>query len=150
MKTASVFFSIILLLLTQALFSQDSRANKDQSAGRSSISRLPEKMPVSTSQLQSVFNYRQGDQVKLFLNDSFQVEGVVTERVVRQSGVISVNIKSPQYPGVLFNFSRQKEDGSDKIQARILDPKTKDALVLFRDNNQYFLKQTPKEKLIAE
>lgn len=150
MKTACVFLTILLLLLTHTSFSQDTRENKDKSAGRSSLSRLPEKMPVSISQLQSIFNYSQGDKVHLMLNDSFQVDGLVTERVVRNSGVISINIKSAQYPGVLFNFSRKKDAGQDIFQARILDPRTKDGLLLHKENSQYFLHQTPKEKLIAE
>ena len=150
MKTVLLFTYLVILSLS-SVSAQERKENKDHSQGKSSLKNLPDKSEVSTSALQSIFHRKQGETIAIRFNENLVVTGTILEKVKHNSGTTSVNLKSADYPGVLFNFSSQKNiKGEEIIQARILSRQSADALVLIKENNRYFLKHTPQDKLIAE
>ena len=150
MKTVLLFTYLVILSLS-SVSAQERKENKDHSQGKSSLKNLPDKSEVSTSALQSIFYRKQGETIAIRFNENLVVTGTILEKVKHNSGTTSVNLKSADYPGVLFNFSSQKNiKGEEIIQARILSRQSADALVLIKENNRYFLKHTPQDKLIAE
>ncbi|HSB94682.1 MAG TPA: hypothetical protein VLC28_16275 [Flavitalea sp.] len=151
MKTI-LLFTFLFLIGYSSNFAQERKENKDKSPGKaSSLKNLPDKSEVSTIALQSIFHGKQGETVSIRLNEELTVTGTIVEKVTHNSGTTAVNLKSNDYPGVLFNFSSSKgRNGEEVIQARILSRQSPDALVLIKENNRYFLKHTPQDKLIAE
>jgi hypothetical protein len=150
MKTF-VLFTFLLIAGFSYTSAQERKENKDKSQGKSSsLKNLPDRSPVSTSELQAIFHSKQGETISIRFNEDLVVTGTVQEKVQHNSGTTSINLKSADYPGVLFNFSSQKKGGEEIIQARILSRQSPDALVLIKENNRYFLKHTPQDKLIAE
>jgi hypothetical protein len=151
MKTILLFALLFIVAFPASSSAQERKENKDKSLGKSSIKNIPDKTPVSTSELQSIFRKKQGETISVRFNDDLIVTGTIQEKVQHNSGTTSINFKSPDYPGVLFNFSSQKKgNGEEFIQARIISRQSADALVLIKENNRYFLKHTPQDKLIAE
>lgn len=149
MKTVSLL--LLLQIITAQAFAQDRKENRDKGQGRTEYFRnFPEKQEVNSSILQRIFQYKAGDKVNLTLSDSLTLRGVVLENVTHSSGVISVNIQSPEYPGLLFNFSKPSGNSTQPIRARIVGRNVTDALLLVQENNRYYLRQTPKDKLIVE
>jgi hypothetical protein len=151
MKTIALI-TVLVLLGSTSTFAQEKKPNQDKSHGKSSsLKELPDKAPVNTVALQSIFKRKKGETVEIRFNEDLIVTGTILEKVSHNSGATSINLKSPDYPGVFFNFSSQKKaNGEEIIQARILSRQSTDALVLIKENNRYFLKHTPQDKLIAE
>ena len=151
MKTA-IILTLLILLGSMTSIAQDRKENKEKSSTKSSpLKELPDKTAVNTVALQSIFKHKQGETLDIRFNEDLVVRGTILEKVSHSSGAISVNLKSPDYPGVLFNFSSQKNPkGEEIIQARIFSRESPDALVLIKEDNRYFLKHTPQDKLIAE
>jgi hypothetical protein len=146
-----LLFTLLVIVGFSSSSAQERKENKEKSQGKSSLKDLPDKSPVSTSELQSIFRSKQGETIAIRFNEDLVVTGTILEKVQHNSGTTSVNLKSADYPGVLFNFSSQKSSkGEEIIQARILSRQSADALVLIKENNRYFLKHTPQDKLIAE
>ena len=151
MKTI-LFITFLVLLGSASSFAQERKQNQEKSLGKSSsLKELPDKAPVHTVALQSIFKRRQGETIDIRFNEDLLVTGTIIEKVTHNSGATSINLQSPDYPGVLFNFSTQKTSkGEEIIQARIFSRQSTDALVLVKENNRYFLKHIPQDKLIAE
>ncbi len=150
MKTFLLFTLLVIAAFPTSSLAQETKENKDKSQGKSSLKNIPDRSPVSTSELQSIFHKKQGDTISVRFNEDLIVSGTIQEKVKHSSGTTSINLKSTDYPGVLFNFSIQKKGGEEIIQARIISRQSPDALVLIKENNRYFLKHTPQDKLIAE
>ena len=145
----------ILLLFAPWLLpcsAQVRNPNEDKSASKtSSLSQLPDKAEVSGIALQSIFGRKKGESISVNLNEHLLLNGTVVENVQHSSGGISINIKSAEYPGVLFNFSRTKDSkGEELFRGRIISRGSGDALMLVKEDHRYFLNRIPQDKLIAE
>ena len=120
MKTA-ILLTLLIILGSTYSFAQDRKENKEKSSNKSSsLKELPDKTAVNTVALQSIFKYKKGETLDIRFNEDLIVRGTIQEKVLHNSGATSINLKSPDYPGVLFNFSTQKnQKGEEIIQARI-------------------------------
>src|SRR4030095_16114529 len=108
MKTA-ILLTLLTLLGSSTSFAQDRKENKEKSSTKSStLKELPDKTAVNTVALQSIFKHKQRETLDIRFNEELIVRGTILEKVSHNSGATSVNLKSPDYPGVLFNFSTQK------------------------------------------
>ena len=71
-----------------------------------------------------------------------EATGEVIARVQRTENLQSINIRSTNYPGALFNISIiTQADNSKKISGRIIHPQSGDVLILTEENNRYFLRK---------
>ena len=150
MKTILLITLLAITAFPPSSLAQEKKEDKEKSQGKTSLKDIPDKSLVSTTELQSIFHKKQGEIISVRFNEDLVVTGTIQEKVKHNSGTTSINLKSPDYPGVLFNFSSQKKGGEELIQARIISRQSPDALVLIKENNRYFLKHTPQDKLIAE
>ena len=114
------------------------------------FSRLPEKFECDFTVLKTVSSSRTEDQVTLQFG-KFTFTGQVAERVQKSAYVESVNIRSTNYPGALFNISIHNQPGQpQRITGRIINPQSGDVLVLVEENNRYYLQKVPQKFFMTE
>jgi len=115
------------------------------------FSHLPEKIACNFAELQKVFYDKKADSISMKLSGQFTFEGEVMEKVQRSSGSLSLNLRSVNYPGTIFNITFTSRPGkSPKITGRIFNPKSGDVLILSEENNQYFLLKQPQQFFMTE
>jgi hypothetical protein len=111
---------------------------------------LPEKFECTLPELEKASASRTTDKITLQFG-KFVFAGEVTARVQRSENVQSINIRSTNYPGALFNISiTTGADNSRHISGRIIHPQSGDVLVLTEENNRYFLRKQPQKFFMTE
>jgi hypothetical protein len=115
------------------------------------FSHLPEKITCNPQELQKVFYGRKADSISMKLSAQFLFEGEVVEKVQHTADLLSINVRSVNYPGTIFNITFTSRPGkSPKITGRIFNPQSGDVLILTEENNQYFLLKQPQQFFMTE
>jgi hypothetical protein len=111
---------------------------------------LPEKFECTLPELEKASASRTTDKVSLQFG-KFIFTGEVIARVQQSEHVQSINIRSTNYPGALFNISiTTADDNSKHISGRVIHPQSGDVLVLTEENNRYFLRKQPQKFFMTE
>lgn len=114
------------------------------------FSQLPEKFECNLEALNKVSASRTSEEISLQLG-KLTFTGQVAERVQKSPGVESINIRSTNFPGALFNISiHNQPDHTQKITGRIINPQSGDVLVLVEENNRYYLQKVPQKFFMTE
>jgi hypothetical protein len=114
------------------------------------LAQLPEKLEFNGSLLQRVSAIRKSENISLPLGN-FEFAGQVTDKVQRAAGVVSMNIRSTNFPGALFTLSVITDaDNKQKLVGRIINPQSDEVLVLTEENNKYFLVKQAKQFFMTE
>ena len=142
---ASIFFF-------QSTAAQEPIAVKQQLLQKSlAFSQLPEKFACNLAELQRVFYGKKEDTVTLRLSDKFVFIGQVSEKVQRTAGLLSINVRSENYPGALLTISYSSRPGaSPKITGTIINPQSGDAFILIEEHNKYFLLKKSQQFFMTE
>jgi hypothetical protein len=115
-----------------------------------SLTQLPHKLECNFPALQRLSATRKLENVTLPLGN-FEFTGQVVDKVQRSSGVVSMNIRSTNFPGSLFTVSVITEaDHTQKLVGRIFNPNSNEVLILTEENNRYFLVKQPRELSMTE
>lgn len=111
---------------------------------------LPEKFECVFPALDKLTSSRLSSTINLQFG-KFVFTGEVIARVKRSENVESINIRSTNYPGALFNISIFTEaDNTKKISGRVVHPQSGDVLILTEENNRYFLRKQPQKFFMTE
>jgi len=103
---------------------------------------FPEKIECRLAELQRIFASAKSDKLSLVLNEKFSFAGEITERVQKSGAVISMNIRSSNFPGALFTISQITQAGRPvRYIGRIVHPKQGDCWIISEENNHYYLKK---------
>ena len=114
------------------------------------FSTLPDKFEFDPAVLTIVSSSRTNDQVNIQFG-KFTFTGRVAERVQKTSTVESINIRSTNYPGALFNLSVHRQPGhAPRVTGRIINPQSGDVLVLVEENNRYYLQKVAQKFFMTE
>jgi hypothetical protein len=101
---------------------------------------LPEKINCRISSLESLLQHTAGSEVNIALADNFIFGGTIASVAVDEgSGIKSMVIRSTNFPGSAFSFSKiTMEDGAVKYTGRIISFQHADAYELGFENGQYY------------
>ncbi len=114
------------------------------------FSGFPEKSACSLAALQKIFSSRIAEHVTIQLQNQL-FAGEVIEKVQRSPVLLSINIRSTNFPGALFNISMVTLPGKrTTITGRIINPQSGDVLLLSEENNQYYLLKQPQQFFMTE
>lgn len=149
MKFISFLF-LALISITYSLEAQLVNRSKRTDLPRA-FKELPVKFAVNVQDIQQIFEMEINDQVHIRFHDKFYLNATVIDKETRNSGTTSVNLKSSNFPGILFNFSRTVVLGKRvRYHARALHPNYGDVLLLQGSDQQYFFEVKEADRLIAE
>ena len=114
------------------------------------FSQLPKKIECTLPALQKLPGARVADNVLLQMGD-VQFAGQVVEKVQHTADLLSMNIRSSNFPGAFCTISVITEaDHSQKMVGRIVNLQSDEVLVLTEENNQYFWVKQPRQFLLTE
>ena len=109
---------------------------------------LPDSFEVDRSQL---FTADVNSTVKIKLADAFLIEGTIVDKIQNNAGSISTNMRVSNYKNALFNISlRLMADNSTSMRGRILHPRYRDLLILYKVKDRYFIKKGSQELYMPE
>lgn len=142
---------VVCLYLSTIAKAQDATLVKQQIPDKPLLfAALPEKFECTLPELEKASASRTTDKISLQFG-KFVFTGEVVARVQRSANVQSINIRSTNYPGALFNMSITTEaDNSRHISGRIIHPQSGDVLILTEENNRYFLRKQPQKFFMTE
>jgi hypothetical protein len=144
-------FLVVCLFVSINVAAQDPSLVKQQIPDKPLLfAALPEKFECTLPELEKASASRTDDKVSLQFG-KFIFTGKVIARVQRSENVQSINIRSTNYPGALFNISiTTQADNSKTISGRIIHPQSGDVLILTEENNRYFLRKQPQKFFMTE
>jgi hypothetical protein len=104
---------------------------------------LPSTFNVSQPTIEKIFAGSASGNIKLNIDNSKTIEGVIVERLQRSPAVTTVNIKFPQYQQALFTLSRITSAGNPAVYTgRVVHISYGDALILKQEPDRiYFVKE---------
>ena len=144
-------FLVVCLFVSINVAAQDPSLVKQQIPDKPMLfAALPEKFECTLPELEKASASRTDDKVSLQFG-KFVFNGKVIARVQRSENVQSINIRSTNYPGALFNISiTTQADNSKTISGRIIHPQSGDVLILTEENNRYFMRKQPQKFFMTE
>lgn len=144
-------FLVVCLFVTTNLTAQDPTLVKQHIPDKPLLfAALPEKFECTLAELQKTAAFRTSDKISLQFG-KFLFAGEIVARVKHSENVESINIRSSNYPGALFNISiTTQADNSKKLSGRIIHPQSGDVLILTEENNRYFLRKQPQKFFMTE
>lgn len=114
------------------------------------LTQLPDKLECNSSLLKKLSAIRKSENISLPLGN-FEFAGQVTDKIQRSAGVVSMNIRSTNFPGALFTLSVITDaDNTQKLVGRIINPQSDEVLVLTEENNKYFLVKQARNLFMTE
>ena len=144
-------FLAVCLLVSKVTTAQEPPFVKQQIQDKPLLfSALPDKFECTLPELEKVSTSRTSEKITLQFG-KFTFTGEVVARVQRSENLQSINIRSTNYPGALFNISIfTQADHSKKISGRIIHPQSGDVLILTEENNRYFLQKQSQKFFMTE
>ena len=111
---------------------------------------LPSSFTISQPTLEKIFAGSASGNIKLNIDNSRTIEGVIVERFQRSAAVTTVNIKLPQYQQALFTISRIISAGNPAVYAgRVIHISYGDVLLLRQEPDRlYFIKEKQSQLLV--
>jgi hypothetical protein len=113
---------------------------------------LPQKMNLTISDMESLFDLSVGTPVMAKLTKSFPFKGtVVSKSGTSESFVQSVVIKSTTRKDAVLTFTKIKnQDGSFIYRGRIISKESIDAYEIVKENDQYVLQKKNYYEMVRE
>lgn len=141
---------VACLVASPCIFAQQPISGTSGNNNSVFFSRLPKKIDCTLPALQKIPNARISENISMQLGD-VQFAGQVVEKVQPEAGLLSMNIRSTNFPGALFTISVITEaDHTQKLVGRIVNPQSDDVLVLTEENNRYFWVKQPRQFFMTE
>jgi hypothetical protein len=142
---------VVCLFTTSAVNAQLPVSVKQQPADKPlQFSHLPEKFECGLSELQRAASFRTTENIT-FRFGKLTFTGQVVDKIQRSANVMSMNIRSTNFAGALFNISIiTQPDNTQKISGRIVNPHSGDVLILTEENNRYYLQKQSQKLFMTE
>ena len=101
---------------------------------------LPDKINCRINDLTALLQSETGKNVSLIFADNVNFQGVVSSVAAQfDNNLLSVVIRSTNFPGAALSFSRiKKEDGTIAYAGRIISFQHGDAYEINQENGQYY------------
>lgn len=113
---------------------------------------IPRKLPLRTTELESLLNQPVGAKVRATIAPDFTIAGtVVSKSGPADPSVKSVVIKVSSHQGSTFTFTRITEaNGRFSFSGRMLNRAAGDAMEIVREGNGYALHKKETHEIISE
>jgi hypothetical protein len=111
---------------------------------------LPQKLECNLEEIDKLFMSEPSQKLQLQLNNQLHLDGVVAEKVQQSPEVLSINFKSVNYSGALFNISRIIQNGTIRYSGRIVNKENGDVLLMIKDKEKYYFTKSPQQFTMVE
>ena len=115
------------------------------------FSRLPERTVITSPLLDQLFRNEPSQHVRIPLGTSSYIEGIITDKTVRNPTVTSLTIQCTNYDGALLTLSRiTGVHAPDTYIGRVVNIRYGDVLLLTKQNDQYLLTKQKQSLVVVE
>ncbi len=112
---------------------------------------LPERFECNAAVVQRLLQAETGQPIVLNFSDRFSFEGTVGEMVQRSASIKSINLRSTNLPGLLFNVTISTNASNEIIvSGRMVHPQKGDVLLFSLINGKYYLQKQQQKYFLAE
>jgi hypothetical protein len=147
----SLFIAVALMLHGYTHAQQPPAFNQQKQQKAELFAALPDSFEVDKSELQKIFTAEVNASVLLKLSNKLTLEGTVLSKQQNNPVSVSTNIRVTNYKNALFNLTvRLAADNSSNVQGRILHPRYRDLLILYKVKDRYFIKKSSQELFMPE
>ena len=145
MKNLNAGLLVVCIFAFQSISAQQQPTLQQPVLNRATnLTQLPSKLECNVPALQKLSSTRIADKVALTLGN-FEFAGELIDKVQPEKGVQSMNIRSTSIPGAFCTVSViTRDDNTQKLVGRIINPQSDEVLVLTEENNRYFWVKKPK------
>lgn len=150
MKKLYAFACMAVLLCADKAISQVTPPLNQVSSKPLLFASLPQRLECNLEEIDKLFMSEPDQKLQLQLNNHLQLDGVVAEKVHRSPEVISINFKSINYGGALFNISRIIQNGTIRYTGRIINKDNGDVLMMIKDKEKYYFTKSPQQFTMVE
>ena len=151
MKKLIAFAVSAFVLCADSALSQTSNAINQPVADKPLLfSSLPEKIDCNLEEVDRLFSAVPSKKLVLQISNNLTLDGTVMEKVQQSPEVLSINFKSANYSGALFNISRIIQNGTIRYVGTIVSKEHGDVLTLVKENEKYFFTRQPQKFFMVE
>lgn len=145
------FFGLCCLCTSQ-IHAQDAITVKQHLTDKPfAFQQIPERVSCNKKDLDNLLKAEPASRVSFTLDNQTTLQGVVTEKVVRNKQSYSLNIKLENFPGALFNLLVVIEEGNiPRFSGRVINPQSGDVLILQQDKQQYYFQKQLQRYFMTE
>ncbi|HYF33115.1 MAG TPA: hypothetical protein VD993_18450 [Chitinophagaceae bacterium] len=111
---------------------------------------LPDKLECNLEEVDKLFMADQDQKVMVRLNEHFQLDGMIAEKVRHSPEVLTINFRITNYPGALFTISRIIQDGVIRYAGRIISKDNGDVMMVVKEKGKYYFTKTPQRFVMTE
>lgn len=111
---------------------------------------LPDKIECNLEEVDKLFMAEADQKVRVSLNQHFQLDGTIAEKVRRSPEVLTINFRITNYPGALFTISRIIQNGMIRYSGRIISKENGDVMMVVKENGKYFFTKSPQRLVMVE
>ena len=113
---------------------------------------LPQRMNLTISDMESLFDFSVGTSVMAKLTKSFAFKGTIVSKSGNSGTTVrSVVIKSTTRQGAVLTFTKiTNQDGSFAYRGRIISNGSIDAYEIIKENDQYILQKKNYYEMVRE
>ena len=135
--------AILFLSISLDISAQESAIKQEVIPDKPLVfSKLSPKSESRFTDLKKIFSYKIADKISIPLDGNISFIGEVVEKIQREGGVTSMNIRAINFPGALLNITITNEpDNTQTINGRIINPKSGDVLIITQENGRYIIKK---------
>lgn len=151
MKKLYAFACMALLLCVNEAISQVTPPLNQQISNKPLLfASLPQKLECNLEEIDKLFMSEPAQKLQLQLNNHLQLDGVVAEKIQQSPEVLSINFRSINYSGALFNISRIIQNGTIRYTGRIVNKENGDVLTMVKDKEKYYFTKSPQQFTMVE
>ena len=150
MKKLYAFACMAAMLCADKAISQVTPPLNQVSSKPLLFASLPQRLECNLEEIDKLFMSEPDQKLQLQLNNHLQLDGVVSEKVQRSPEVISINFKTINYGGALFNISRIIQNGTIRYTGRIVNKDNGDVLMMIKDKEKYYFTKSPQQFTMVE
>jgi hypothetical protein len=111
---------------------------------------LPQKLECNLEEIDRLFTSEPSQKLLIRLNNHLQLDGIVAEKVQKSPEVLTINFRSSNYTGALFNISRIIQDGTIRYHGRIISKDNGDVLMMVKENEKYYFTKLSQRFVMVE
>ena len=145
-----IMYKVMALCIIILTYSYSAQAQILTSNRQNYFSKVAEKLPTATSELEKAFTIPEGAKVKINFAD-FSFEGIVTSSIKRYDNLYSVVVKAPGLNNTLLAISKRiNDDKTISYVGRIINQKYADGFELRENNGTYSMNKIRTDALIED
>ena len=112
MKNFTFTFLVLLMLCSVNTIAQNNSTSRTSISKRYLFKTLPNDIPCTASQLNSIFSINESENLKILFNNTLKIEGNVKKNIIKNDRLQTVIVTLPAFNNIDFHLSKRKDQNN--------------------------------------